>query len=141
MLVIRITGGTPTFSVTTPDDMKCLSRYLPANDDSGALLDFNWNVGSASISVVVRLNDVVPGQTGTFTPFAVSISEGANFWGGTAGKCHVTVANSDKLADRSPPPGTVYRVTGSVACDSDWALAKPNDVLEQFDFTTRVLAP
>jgi hypothetical protein len=140
-LIIRITGGTPTFSVTTPDDMKCLSRYLPATDQGSALLDFNWNVGAASMSVIVRLDDVVPGQTGMFTPFAVAISEGSNSWTGTAGKCHVTVSSSDKLGARVPPPGTVYKVAGAVACDHDWALGKPNDVVEQFDFATRVVAP
>jgi hypothetical protein len=140
-LIVRIIGGTPTFTMMTPDDMKCLSRYLPADDASSALLDFNWNVGTSTISVVVRLSDVIPGQTGTFTPFAVAISEGADSWAGTPGKCHVTVASSAKIGNTVTPPGSVYKVTGAVACDNAWALGKPDDVLAQFDFATRVTAP
>jgi hypothetical protein len=127
--------GTPPLDVMTPADARCFSRYLPGNDDSGALLDFNWNTVSGTISVVVRLNDVMPGQTGTFNPFAVSISQEANSWLGLQDKCHVTVSASQRIGTGAPAN---YKVTGSMACDAGWALGKPDDVLQQFEFTTKV---
>jgi hypothetical protein len=133
-LVIHIVG-TPSLDVTNPAQAECLSRYLPGNDDSGAQLNLDWTTETATISAVVRLYDATPGQTGTFNPFAVSIAEGANAWLGLHDKCHVTITASQRIGTGTP---VNYKVTGSMACDAEWALGKPGDVLQQFDFTTRV---
>ena len=135
-LAIHI-AGTPSLDVTDPPDPQCLSRYLPANDESAAMLNFDWVVGSTTISVVVRLYDALPGQSGTFTPFAVLISQGNDSWLGLQDKCHVTIGTSARIIPVATPPE--YRVTGSVACDAGWALGKPDDVLQQFEFRTRVV--
>jgi hypothetical protein len=134
-LVIHIVG-TPPLDVTNPSNVQCLSRYLPGNDDSGAQLNFDWIVGNATLSVVVRLYDALPGQTGTYPPFAVSIVQGNEGWLGLQNKCHVSITASQRIGSGSPAD---YKVTGSLACDAGWALGKPNDVLQQFDFTTRVV--
>jgi hypothetical protein len=133
-LVVHI-AGTPSLDIVNPGDALCLSRYLPGNDDSGAQLNLQWSVGSATISAVVRLYDAIPGQTGTFNPFAVSISREGDSWLGLNDKCHVTVSASQRIGTGAPAN---YKVTGSMACDAEWALGKPDAVLQQFEFTTKV---
>ncbi len=133
-LVIHIVG-TPPLDVTNPADALCLSEYLPGNDDSGASLNFDWANGDVPFSVIVRMYDAVPGQTGTFAPFAVAITQGGDAWLGLPDKCHVTITESQLIGTGARAN---YKVTGSMACDAGWALNKMDDVLQQFDFTTNV---
>jgi hypothetical protein len=135
-LVVHI-AGTPSLDLTNPVPVKCLSQYLAARDDDGALLDFDWIIGTSAMSVVVRLDNALPGQTGTFTPFAVAISnDSGDAWLGLQDKCHVSITASQKIGSGTMPD---YKVSGSLACDAGWALGKPDAVLQQFEFTTRVV--
>jgi hypothetical protein len=139
-LVIQITG-TPSLDITTPKDATCLSRYHAANDESGALLDLFWAAAETTISVVVRMNDVTPGQTGTFPPFAFTISRSSDSWLGLPDKCHVSLTTSEKIGSTTQFPGSIYKVAGTIACDSGWALGQTDAILRKFEFATRVTSP
>jgi hypothetical protein len=134
--------GTPPLSIMTPSETKCLSRYLPAEGGSDALLDLLWTGADGSMTVVLRNSQVVPGQTGTFTPFSILLATGAEAWTNSDDKCRVTIAASTKIGEAPQGGGFVqdiYKVAGSMTCSSGWAApSKPNDELKKFEFATRV---
>jgi hypothetical protein len=118
-----------------------LSRYIPASASGDALLDLQWNAPDATLVVVVRNSNVVPGQTGTFTPFSILLAMGPEGWTSLGTDCKVTIATSTKIGE-TVGPGTVvresYKVAGSMTCATGWAAPnKPNDVMKDFRFATR----
>ena len=140
-LLIEITGQ-PSLDVTTPSTLSCLSRFIAAHDGEPAELSLVWNTSDGTISATLRQDDVAPGQTGMFDPFAVIISRFPDAWLAMPGKCHVTISSNEKTGVDQPPgapASDIYKVSGSMACDAGWALGKATDTLDKFEFTTRAM--
>ncbi len=139
-LVIKITGQ-PALDVSTPATLTCLSQFLAADEGGKSPLNLIWNTSDSEINVTVRADDLAPGKTGMFDPFAVAIVHGGDAWLALQNKCHVTISSSTKTGEEQPAAGVtqeIYKVAGSMKCDSGWALGKATDTLDQFEFTTRV---
>jgi hypothetical protein len=139
-LVIDV-AGTPPLSVMNPAGVNCFSRYIAASANDEALLDLQWNGPDASLFVVVRNSNVVPGQTGTFTPFSILLATGAEAWTSLGATCKVTIASSSKIGETIGPGNVVreyYKVVGSMTCEMGWAAPdKPNAEMKDFRFATR----
>ena len=138
--MIKITGQ-PALNVTTPTTLTCLSQFLAADDSGKSPLNLIWNTSDGEINVTVRADDLAPGKTGMFDPFAVAIVHSGDAWLGLQTKCHVTISSSAKTGQEQPAAGLtqdIYKVSGSMKCDAGWALGKATDTLDQFEFTTRV---
>ena len=119
--------------------LTCSSRYHPRDGAEPALLDLQWSTTMADLFLVVRSEDVIPTQTGTFIPFATVISRGSDSWIGAMGKCRLSVTASTKIGEEPFSATHVresYKVAGTVACDQ-WFPARAGEVLERFEFATR----
>lgn len=138
-LVIRIvSGGKALLDVTAPEKDSCASRYHPAEGGDPASLDLSWS-GQGGLFVVVRTHGVAPGQTGTFTPYAVLINQSSAGWIGAMDRCRVTLTASAKIGEETVDSSLVrdvFKVAGGVTCTA-WFPDRPGEVLERFEFTTR----